>query len=271
MLFPNVKASTLKKIVAISSSNGSLTEAAGGRRRNLLPEQQGGAQPGDAARRRIGERRRRHRGDVQPRADAQAQMYLKGQFKGMLETSFTVGNMIKTIDTVTIADEAGDFSVTMEFQRHGDAHTPCGTRDGRYDCDGRRSSGRGAIRPAGSRPTLEQDLAAITEFNRRYLKAINDEDIATLSSLTTEDHIMISSGRAPLVGKAAQRRGQRPRVQAIRHRRTWTPVETVVDGDLAYQRGTFTVEATPRAGGNTTKSSETSCASIGVSRTANGG
>ena len=29
------------------------------------------------------------------------------------------------------------------------------------------------------RPTLEQDLAAITEFNRRYLKAINDGDIAT--------------------------------------------------------------------------------------------
>jgi len=28
-----------------------------------------------------------------------------------------------------------------------------------------------------------------------------------------------------------------------------------VDGNLAYQRGTFTVDATPRAGGNTTKSS----------------
>jgi hypothetical protein len=32
------------------------------------------------------------------------QMYLKGQFKGMLETSFTVGHMVKTIDAVTIAD-----------------------------------------------------------------------------------------------------------------------------------------------------------------------
>ena len=31
-------------------------------------------------------------------------MYLKDQFKGMLETSFTVGNMIKTIDGVTIKD-----------------------------------------------------------------------------------------------------------------------------------------------------------------------
>jgi len=31
------------------------------------------------------------------------------------------------------------------------------------------------------------DLAEITAFNARYLKSINDEDIATLSSLTTDD------------------------------------------------------------------------------------
>jgi ketosteroid isomerase-like protein len=109
--------------------------------------------------------------------------------------------------------------------------------------------------PAANRPTLAQDLAAITEFNRRYLKAINDEDIATLSSLTTEDHIMIASGRAPLVGKAANDEANGRVFKQFDIVETWTPVETVVDGDLAYQRGTFTVEATPRAGGNTTKTS----------------
>jgi len=110
-------------------------------------------------------------------------------------------------------------------------------------------------KPAGNKPTLEQDLAAITEFNRRYLKAINDEDIATLSSLTTDDHIMIASGRAPLVGKAANDDANGRVFKQFDIVETWTPVETVVDGDLAYQRGTFTVEATPRAGGNTTKTS----------------
>ena len=34
-------------------------------------------------------------------------------------------------------------------------------------------------------------------------------------------------------------------------------VQTVVSGDLAYQRGTFTVEATPKAGGNKTRTSGT--------------
>ena len=106
-----------------------------------------------------------------------------------------------------------------------------------------------------SRPTLEQDLAAITEFNRKYLKAINDGDIATLSSLTDEGHIMITPGRPPLIGKAANDAANGRAFQSVKIDETWTPVETVVSGDMAYQRGTYTVAATPKAGGNTTKTS----------------
>ncbi len=47
------------------------------------------------------------------------------------------------------------------------------------------------------------DEAAIAAFNKRYLGAINAGDIATLSSLTTDGHIMIAPGRPPTVGKAA--------------------------------------------------------------------
>ena len=108
---------------------------------------------------------------------------------------------------------------------------------------------------ASSQPTLKEDLAAIAEFNRRYLNAINDEDIATLSSLTTEDHIMIASGRPPLVGKAANDAANARVFKQFDIVETWTPVETVVAGDWAYQRGTFTVEATPRAGGATSRTS----------------
>ena len=108
---------------------------------------------------------------------------------------------------------------------------------------------------AAGAQTLEKDLAEIAEFNRRYLQAINDEDIATLSSLTTDDHIMIASGRPPLVGKAANDAANARVFKQFDIVETWTPVETVVSGDLAYQRGTFTVAATPRAGGNTSRSS----------------
>jgi NAD(P)-dependent dehydrogenase (short-subunit alcohol dehydrogenase family) len=104
-LFPNVKASRLKKIVAVSSSNGSLTG----------PQAGGGAifyRSSKAALNRamqlVAESVKRDGVTVvmlNPGPTlTEHQMYLKDQFKGMLETSFTVGNMVKTIDSVTIAD-----------------------------------------------------------------------------------------------------------------------------------------------------------------------
>jgi len=105
ILSVNVKASKLKKIVAVSSSNGSLTGPQGG----------GGAifyRSSKAALNRamqlVAESVRRDGVTVvmlNPGPTlTEHQMYLKGQFNGMLETSFTVGNMIKTIDGVTIKD-----------------------------------------------------------------------------------------------------------------------------------------------------------------------
>jgi ketosteroid isomerase-like protein len=94
-------------------------------------------------------------------------------------------------------------------------------------------------------------LAAITAFNARYLKAINDGDIATLGSLTNDDHIMISPNRPPVTGKAANDAANGRAFQNSHIDEHWMPLETVIDGDLAYQRGTFTVAATPKAGGAT--------------------
>ena len=102
------------------------------------------------------------------------------------------------------------------------------------------------------RPTTAQDEAAITEFNARYLKAINDGDSATLASLTTPEHIMIAPGRPPIVGKEANDAANARVAQTTKIEETWSPQETFISGDLAYQRGTFTVAATPRAGGTTT-------------------
>jgi NAD(P)-dependent dehydrogenase (short-subunit alcohol dehydrogenase family) len=104
-LYANVKASKLKKIVAVSSSNGSLTGPQGG----------GGAifyRSSKAALNRamqlVAESVKREGVTVvmlNPGPTlTEHQMYLKDQFKGMLETSFTVGHMVKTIDAVTIGD-----------------------------------------------------------------------------------------------------------------------------------------------------------------------
>ncbi len=61
--------------------------------------------------------------------------------------------------------------------------------------------------------------------------------------------MMISPNRLPVTGKAANDAANGRTFQRSRIDETWVPVETVIDGDLAYQRGTFTVIASPKAGG----------------------
>jgi len=101
-----------------------------------------------------------------------------------------------------------------------------------------------------TQPTFADDLAAITAFNERYLRAINEEDIAALSALTTDGHIMLAPNSEPVVGKAANDALNGGAFQRYEFSETWRPVETVVDGDLGFQRGTFTVIATPRGDGD---------------------
>jgi len=99
-------------------------------------------------------------------------------------------------------------------------------------------------------PTYEEDLAAITAFNKRYLGSINDEDIKTLSSLTTDGHVMLMPGREPLVGKTANDEANGRAFEQFDFAEEWHPIETVISGDLGFQRGTYTTTATPRAGGD---------------------
>jgi NAD(P)-dependent dehydrogenase (short-subunit alcohol dehydrogenase family) len=104
--YPNVKASHQKKIIAISSSNGTLTG-----------EKQ--PRPGAIFYRMTKAALNREMQIVaaSTRKDGvtvimfnpgptltEHQEYLDGKFPGMLKTSFTVENMVKTIDKVTIAD-----------------------------------------------------------------------------------------------------------------------------------------------------------------------
>jgi ketosteroid isomerase-like protein len=99
------------------------------------------------------------------------------------------------------------------------------------------------------RPTAEQDIAAIMAFNQRYLGAINHGDIKTLSALTTDGHVMIAPNRPPIVGKAANDAMNGRAFEQFEFDESWSPVQTVVSGDLAFQQGTYASTAKPRAGG----------------------
>lgn len=98
-------------------------------------------------------------------------------------------------------------------------------------------------------PDNAADLAAIATFNQRYLQAINDGDIAALSELTTNEHIMLAPNRPPLIGKQANDNANRRAFEQFDIDETWTPEETVVAGDWAWQRGIYKVVATPKSDG----------------------
>jgi ketosteroid isomerase-like protein len=105
--------------------------------------------------------------------------------------------------------------------------------------------------PATTSTSYQADLAAIAAFNVRYLKAINDGDIDALSALTDDDHIAIAPNGMPLIGKAANVALNGRIYQQSRIVENWIPEETVIDGNLAYQRGSFTASGFPKAGGPT--------------------
>jgi len=103
--------------------------------------------------------------------------------------------------------------------------------------------------------TKAADLAAIEAFNREYLQAINHGDIAALGRLTTEGHIMLPPNRPPIIGKQANDAANRRAFELFTIEEQWNPVETEVTGDWAYQRGTYSVRATPKNGGKSRISS----------------
>ena len=54
----------------------------------------------------------------------------------------------------------------------------------------------------------------------------------------------------PIVaGKAKLDAASRRMAEQFRIHETWQPLETVIDGGLAYQRGTFSTTITPKSGG----------------------
>ena len=68
--------------------------------------------------------------------------------------------------------------------------------------------------------------------------------------MTTDGHVMLVPNREPVVGKSANDAMNGGAFERYDFSETWTPVETVIDGNLAFQRGTFTTVATPKGDGD---------------------
>jgi ketosteroid isomerase-like protein len=97
-------------------------------------------------------------------------------------------------------------------------------------------------------PSHADDLAALATYNKKYLQSINDGDIATLSRLTADEHVMIPFSAPPVVGKAANEAGMGRAFENNRFDEHWYPIQTEIAGDWAWEQGTYTTDVFPKNG-----------------------
>ena len=111
----------------------------------------------------------------------------------------------------------------------------------------------GAVVAACSEPATQQsqaaDLAAIAAVNARTLEALNSGDWARLNEITDDDYVAIVRG-TPTSGRERLEAANRRFLEQWKDQEAWLPEETIIDGDLAFQRGSFTMTLTPRQGGD---------------------
>ena len=111
----------------------------------------------------------------------------------------------------------------------------------------------GAVVAACGEPATQQsqaaDLAAIAAVNARTLEALNSGDWARLNELTDDDYVAIIRG-TPTSGRERLEAANRRFLEQWQDQEAWLPEETIIDGDLAFQRGSFTMTLTPRQGGD---------------------
>lgn len=93
------------------------------------------------------------------------------------------------------------------------------------------------------------DVSALNELRDRELQAIMAGDVEALLSWRTLDVVSMPPGAAPVRGREAVEDFFVGMFAQVRIRETATSEEVVIDGDLAYDRGTFTGTAEPLAGG----------------------
>jgi uncharacterized protein (TIGR02246 family) len=98
----------------------------------------------------------------------------------------------------------------------------------------------GCAGPAEEPIDREADRAAIEQILRVATEANQNGDVAAWLSNLTEDAMFLSPYRPPIEGKAALREWVEQRFSVVNAQITISPVEIVVDHDLAFTRNHIT-------------------------------
>lgn len=111
--------------------------------------------------------------------------------------------------------------------------------------------GAAACAPAAAPPgpPTGDDLTKINALRDNFSAAFNAGDAAKVAEGYTADGIAMPAHHPMLTGKDAIMANDRDQFSQMSFHMTLTPVETVVSGNWGYDRGTYTMTITPKAGG----------------------
>lgn len=103
--------------------------------------------------------------------------------------------------------------------------------------------------PAQAPPVSAQDIQEINKVMEALVAAVNQGDLAGFMALFTDDAALLPPNDAAQHGREAIRKWGEAQVQMFTLNVTFKPEVTAGRGDVAYQIGSYTINATPKAEG----------------------
>lgn len=94
------------------------------------------------------------------------------------------------------------------------------------------------------------EIARINASRDLWVAAFNAGDAAATAATYSDDGVLMPAHRAAVEGRQAIQDSFQAMFQGNTAKIALMPLETQVAGDWAYDRGTFSITVTPKAGGN---------------------
>ena len=98
--------------------------------------------------------------------------------------------------------------------------------------------------------TSQADLDAVNNVRNEFMSAFNMGDAAKVASQYATDAVVMPTHQPVITGRDAIENYNKTFFEMFTATITVSPVETKVFGDRALDRGTYTIQLTPKAGGS---------------------
>jgi uncharacterized protein (TIGR02246 family) len=112
-------------------------------------------------------------------------------------------------------------------------------------------TGCGETTPAPATPSTEEETAKIDQLRNSFITAFNSGDAAAVADLYTSDGIALPQNQPAMTGREAILNYNKGMFEQFTPKISIMSEELKISGsgDMAFDRGTYTMELTPKAGG----------------------